>query len=143
MDLDADFPSDDDVFVKYKTQRVAEMQRETGSLVEFRSEADLVRKSKTNTMIVHFYKPEFTKCEIMNRHLEEVCKSFPGIEFYKINAEKCALVTKKLNVLSLPFLAFFKNGYFVDSVVGFEGLGADWFDPKDLVSLIKSSHIFK
>lgn len=143
MAQDLEHPSDDEVFTKYKAKRISELREESDGLVELKSEAELVRKSKLDTMIIHFYKPEFRKCQIMNHNLEKVSSNFPGIEFYKIRADLCYLVTERLSIRALPFLAFFKDGYFVDSVTGFEGLGDDWFEAEDLVVLIQNSDICK
>lgn len=143
MAQDLELPSDDEVFIKYKAKRISELREESDGLIELTSEAELVRKSKTDTMIVHFYKPEFRKCQIMNHNLEKVSRTLSGIGFYKIRADLCYLVTERLSITSLPFLAFFKDGYFVDSVTGFEGLGDDWFEAEDLVELIQNSGIFK
>ncbi|KAL0266138.1 UNVERIFIED_CONTAM: hypothetical protein PYX00_011854 [Menopon gallinae] len=143
MVQDQELPSDDEVFIKYKARRISELHGESGVLMELTSEAELVRKSKSDSMIVHFYKPEFRKCQIMNHNLEKACRSFPGVAFYKIRADLCNLVTERLAITVLPFLAFFRDGYFVDSVTGFEGLGDDWFEAEDLVELIRSSNFFK
>lgn len=143
MSLDTDFSSEDEVYVKYKAQRFSEMQKESRCLMEFYSEPELIRKSKRDTMVVHFYKPEFNKCQIMNQKLEDVSRCFSDIEFYKIDASICNLVTAKLDIKILPFLAFFKNGFFVDSLIGFEDLGKHWFETDDLVNLIKNSNIYK
>lgn len=138
-----ELPSDDEVFIKYKAKRISELREESSGLIELKSEEELVRKSKLDTMIVHFYKPEFRKCQIMNHNLEKVSGNFSGIEFYKIRADLCDFVAGRLYISELPFLAFFKDGYFVDWVTGFEGLGDDWFEAEDLVELIQNSNIFK
>lgn len=143
MGFDSDSSYEDEVCAKYRAQRLLEMRRESKSLLELSNESELIRKSKKDTMIVHFYKPEFIKCRIMNQKLEDACKHFLDIEFYKIEADACNIVTSKLEITTLPFLAFFKNGFFVDSLIGFEGLGESWFETEDLVSMIKSSNIYK
>lgn len=142
MHIDSDISSDEEVFIKYKTRRFDELKK--GILTEFNDESELVRKSKTNTMIVHFYKPEFRRCEIMNHNLDKVSILFPGVEFYKILAEKCTVVTERLNITTLPFLAFFKNGFYVDAIVGFEGITEDdSFSSDDLAVAIRRSELFK
>jgi hypothetical protein len=79
----------------------------------------------------------------MDHNLGKVCKEFKDIQFIRIGAEICPIVTKKLGIKTLPFLAFFANGYFIDSVVGFEGMGTDSFEATDLIAYIRKAEIMK
>lgn len=135
-----DIEMDDEVFLKYKQERMKEL---LGQIEEITTERDLIEKSQSETMIVHFYKEDFKACSIMNKELNNVYKDIEHIKFYKIKADICPVVTTKLNITVLPFLGFFKEGYFVDQVVGFEGMGDERFDREKLKKRIQESNIYK
>ncbi|KAF9764625.1 Phosducin-like protein 3 [Nosema granulosis] len=135
-----DIDVDDEVFLKYKQERMKEL---LGTIEEITVERDLIEKSQRETMIVHFYKDDFKACAIMNKELNNLFKDIENIKFYKIKAEICPIVTSKLNISVLPFLGFFKDGYFVDQVVGFEGCGDERFDREKLKKRILESNIYK
>lgn len=134
---------EDEIFLKYKTKRMAELKQTNSTVGELDTERLLIKKTKSNRMIVHFYKPEFKRCRIMNERLNRVCKFFPDIEFYKIDPDKCPMVVEKIGVKILPFLGFFKDGYYVGHQVGFENLGDEDFEADDLVKIIKESNMFE
>ncbi|CAD24942.1 similarity to the THIOREDOXIN family [Encephalitozoon cuniculi GB-M1] len=137
---DIGLPQDDEAFMRYRERRIQEL---CGKVEEVVSEKELIEKTKSLRMIVHFYKPEFKRCKTMDKGLEEVKDCFPGIRFYRVNAEICPVVARKLEIRVLPFLGFFKDGYFVDQVVGFEKLGGDSVEPEVLKKRILDSNIFK
>lgn len=136
---DIGFPQDDEAFMRYREKRIQELY---GRIDDIPAEKELIEKTKSLKMIVHFYKPEFSRCKIMDRRLEEIKDYFPGIQFYRVNAEMCPIVARKLEIRVLPFLGFFKDGYFVDQVVGFEKLGDD-VELEALKKRILESNIFK
>lgn len=133
-------PQDDEAFMRYRERRLREL---CGKVASIPCERELIEKTKSLKMIVHFYKAEFKRCAVMGRRLEEVRDSFPEIGFYRVDAEVCPMVARKLEIRVLPFLGFFKDGYFVDQVVGFERLGDDDVDAEALRRRILDSNIFK
>lgn len=137
---DTELPLDDEAFKRYREKRILEM---VGGVAEVQSEGELIEKTKTLKMIVHFYKTEFRRCSIMDQRLQEVSREFPDIMFYRVNADICPIVSEKLGIRMLPFLGFFKDGYFVDQMVGFEQLGDDGFVTGSLKKRILKSNIFK
>ncbi|KAM0672312.1 thioredoxin [Ordospora colligata] len=137
---EVDWVLDDEVFKRYRERRMQEL---SAKVVTICSEKELIEKTKTMTMIVHFQKAEFKRCAIMDKMLDEVQGSFPEISFYRVDADICPVVAKKLEIRVLPFLGFFKDGYFVDQVIGFEKLGGDAIDIECLKKRIAESNIFK
>ncbi|KAF7685223.1 Phosducin-like protein 3 [Cucumispora dikerogammari] len=111
------------------------------SITEIPTEEIFISKSKTEKMIVHFYSSKFKLCEQMNLVLKEIVKDYKNIGFYKIDAEKCPLVCSKLRIGVLPFLGFFKGGYFVGSQIGFEGIGDVKCDVNQLRKVINKSEL--
>ncbi|RVD91977.1 thioredoxin [Tubulinosema ratisbonensis] len=134
--------SDDEIFAKYRKRRINDFKKQK-EVKELKTEEELMKKSMSDTMIVHFYKEEFLRCKIMNEALERVCHKFRDIDFYKAKAENCLVITEKLNIQALPFLGFFHKGFFVDYIVGFEKIGENELKEEELISFIKNSNIYK
>lgn len=130
--------TEEEIFTRYKHQR----QKELLTLIPTLTEQELIKKTKTETMIVHFYLEKFTTCKIMNKELEKIVLDFPTINFYKIDAQNCPVVCDKLGVKILPFLGFFKDGFFVDQVVGFEGC-ENGFKSGCVKKFVCESNLFK
>jgi thioredoxin-like negative regulator of GroEL len=137
---ETEYKLDNEVFMRYRQKRLQEL---TSTVAEIASEKELMEKTQGLTMIVHFYKPEFRRCKVMDRALGVVSRDMPSILFYRVNVEICPFVTEKLRITVLPFLGFFKEGYFVDQLVGFEDVGDDSVDPALLKNRIRESNVFK
>ena len=84
--------------------------------------------------IVHFYKPDFNRCRIMDGHLEALAGVHLEARVLRINVEHAPFLVTKLGVKVLPCIISFMDGVSVDRVVGFEGLGysPDSFETGDL-----------
>lgn len=134
--------SDEEIFVKYRSRRINDFKKYK-EVTEIKSEEELMKKTLSDTMIVHFYKDEFIRCKIMNEALERICDKFIDIDFYKIKADNCLYVTNKLDIQALPFLGFFHRGFFVDYVIGFEKIGETVLNEESLINFIKNSNIYK
>jgi hypothetical protein len=102
---------------------------------------DITTSSKL--AVVHFFKPDFGRCGVMDGHLE-VCidavltlpeesgwtddsqilapKHF-DTRFIKINVDNAPFLVTKLKVQVLPCVIAFVNGIGQDRIIGFEGLG--------------------
>ncbi|KAK1347695.1 phosducin-like protein [Hamiltosporidium tvaerminnensis] len=133
--------SDEIEFIKYKNQRLQQLEK--NRIPTLQSEQDLINLTKEETMIVHFFDPKFKRCDQMDKALNLVYLKFPCIQFYRIQASLASFVTKRLQIVALPTLAFFKDGYFVDSVVGFENVGNEKLDLEELNAYIENSPITK
>lgn len=106
-----------------------------GTLVrEFTDEKSLMGFVKTaQRCVVHFFKPEFEKCAIMDRHLLLIATHNPDTAFVKINVENCPFLVTKLQIVVLPCVMVFKDGVCEDRIIGFEKLGnTDAFETKIL-----------
>lgn len=141
LENDMDFDFENDEFIKAYTQKLLDKSRQ---LTEFTNEEELISLTSTETMIIHFYNPYFKKCSLMNNILKQITSKFPDIKFGAINVQNCPKMAKSLGITVLPFLGLFKNGYFVDQLVGFEKLGnKPTFDLEDLANFILKSNIYK
>lgn len=112
-----------DEYVREYTKSLIEKIKKTNKLIEYTDEEDLITLTLSETMIVHFYNPAFKKCILLNNALNELAYKFPNIKFVKIKATDCLKMCASIAINVLPYLVFFKNGYIVDNLVGFEKFG--------------------
>ena len=106
-----------------------------GAYTQFKDEKALMETTTTTEKcIVHFFKPDFNRCRIMDEHLTALAPVHLQTRFLKINVEHAPFLVTKLNVRVLPCVIAFVDGVGVDRIVGFEGLGysEDTFKTKDL-----------
>ncbi|KAF2868522.1 thioredoxin-like protein [Massariosphaeria phaeospora] len=106
-----------------------------GTYVEIKDEKGLMDiTTSTKLCVVHFFKPDFNRCGIMDSHLESLAPAHYEARFLKINVDNCPFLVTRLKVKVLPCVIAFINGVGVDRVIGFEGLGRtpDSFTTRDL-----------
>lgn len=84
--------------------------------------------------VVHFFKPDFHRCAIMDGHLEQLAPLHFDTRFLRINVENAPFLVTKLKVQVLPCIIAFRKSVSIDRIIGFEGLGysEDTFSTKDL-----------
>jgi len=78
---------------------------------------------KSENSVCHFYRDQFERCKIMDKHMEILSKKHVEAKFVKINAEKAPFLTERLKIRVLPTLCLVKNGKTCDYIVGFTDLG--------------------
>jgi len=106
-----------------------------GSYDQMKDEKALMETTTTTKYcIVHFFKPDFNRCRIMDGHLSALAPVHLQTRFLRIDVEHAPFLVEKLKVKVLPCVIAFVDGVGVDRVVGFEGLGysEDTFKTKDL-----------
>ena len=100
-----------------------------GTYNQIKDEKQLMEiTTSTKNCIVHFYKPDFNRCRIMDGHLNKLAGVHLETRFLRIDVEHAPFLVTKLGVKVLPCVVAFVGGVSVDRIVGFEGLG---FDPDD------------
>ncbi|KAL8699126.1 MAG: hypothetical protein Q9201_006175 [Fulgogasparrea decipioides] len=123
-------------------------KQEHGQHAEIKDEKQLMDIVNTGAelCVVHFFKPDFHRCGIMDGHLEELAPLHFDTRFLRINVENAPFLVTKLKVQVLPCVIAFKKGVSVDRIIGFEGLGysEDTFSTKDLERrLLKSGTLVR
>lgn len=90
--------------------------------------------TSTKYCVVHFYKPDFNRCRIMDGHLSALAPVHLSTRFLRIDVEHAPFLVTKLNVKVLPCVIAFVGGVSADRIVGFEGVGysEDTFKTGDL-----------
>jgi len=106
----------------------------TGSYREIKDEKEVMEVTTgTKLCVVHFFKPDFGRCGVMDGHLEVLAPKHFDTRFIKINVENAPFLVTKLKVQVLPCVIAFVNGVGQDRIIGFEGLGqGDKFTTMDL-----------
>ncbi|KAK3169573.1 hypothetical protein OEA41_008957 [Lepraria neglecta] len=95
-----------------------------GTYNQIKDEKNLMEiTTSTKNCIVHFYKPDFNRCRIMDGHLDTLAGVNLEARFLRIDVEHAPFLVTKLGVKVLPCVIAFVGGVSVDRVVGFEGLG--------------------
>lgn len=146
--------SDLDAFREQRRQQLhAEFERahqlrnkEHGTYVEIKDEKQLMDiTTSTKLCLVHFFKPDFHRCSIMDSHLESLAPSHYEARLLRINVENCPFLVTKLKIQVLPCVIAFIDGIGADRIVGFEGLGRtpDTFTTRDLEARLIRAGVFE
>ncbi|KAK3868001.1 hypothetical protein Pcinc_026579 [Petrolisthes cinctipes] len=78
---------------------------------------------KSENVVCHFYRDQFMRCKVVDKHLQILAPKHLETKFCKINAEKAPFLTERLKIRVLPTMCLVKNGKTKDYVVGFTDLG--------------------
>jgi len=110
---------------------------------ELRDEKEWFESSRENErMVCHFYRGVTWRCQIVDRHLEQLAKKHIETKFCKINAENCPFLAEKLSIVLLPTLIFTVDNFVADRVEGFDELGGrDDFTTEQLEQRIAKKNV--
>jgi thiol-disulfide isomerase/thioredoxin len=104
----------------------AKTMRETshGTYSEIKDEKELMEiTTSTKLCVVHFMKPDFNRCRIMDEKLRGLTSKHFDTRFVSINVENASFLVVKLGIQVLPCVISFIDGVGVDRIIGFEGIG--------------------
>lgn len=134
--LIAELEEDDDgAFSALREKRLeqlhAEMSRaktlketQHGSYMEIKDEKQLMDiTTSTKFCVVHFMKPDFNRCRIMDEKLRLLAEKHFDTRFVSINVENAPFLVVKLEIQVLPCVIAFIDGVGKDRIIGFEGIG--------------------
>ncbi|CBY01179.1 hypothetical protein IAQ61_012054 [Plenodomus lingam] len=126
---------DDSELDAFRERRIQQLHEEYGRAQEFKAsehgryteikdeKALLDITTSTKLCVVHFFKPDFNRCRIMDTHLESLALSHYEARIMKINVDNCPFLVTRLGVQVLPCVIAFIDGIGADRIIGFEGLG--------------------
>ncbi|XP_075244097.1 thioredoxin domain-containing protein 9-like [Convolutriloba macropyga] len=126
---------DDDELERLREKRLAAMKKKQESRMEFirmghgsyreYTEHDFLKGegSKSDNVVIHFYRPTTERCLIVDRHLSQMASKYYTARFCKINAEKAKFLCDRLKITVIPSIACFVKKLHKDTIVGFEDLG--------------------
>jgi len=130
--------------MKKRSQQLQELRGlGHGEYQELFEQQDFFSASKASKkLVVHFYRPSTWRCQIVDKHLQELARKHVTVRFVKINAEKAPYLTQKLRILMLPTIMLIKEGKTEHSIIGFDELGGDDdFDTEDLEKVLAKWNI--
>ena len=105
-----------------KTKVLKESQH--GTYQEIKDEKQLMDiTTSTKLCVVHFMKPDFARCGIMNEALDTLAERHYEVRFVSINVENAPFLVVKLVIKVLPCVIAFRDGVSVDRIIGFESIG--------------------
>eukprot|EP00054_Salpingoeca_dolichothecata_P001777 m.20606 g.20606 ORF g.20606 m.20606 type:complete len:204 (+) comp12515_c0_seq2:142-753(+) len=124
------------------TLRVA-ADNKCGQLDEITEEKALFDLTTSQPRVIcHFFHPDFRRCQLMSKHLEQIAPRHFTTKFVRLNGEKAPFLVTKLQVRVLPTVLCFINGVVKDRLVGFEDLGnADNFKTQQLEKRLAKSGV--
>lgn len=146
---------DDDALSGFREQRLqqlhAEMTRakqmrnsDYGTYMEIKEEKQLMDlTTSAKYCVVHFMKPDFTRCRTMDQKLEALAPKHFDTRFLSINVENAPFLVAKLKIQVLPCVICFVRGVGSDRILGFEGIGSkpDSFTLQDLEARLLRSGV--
>ncbi|WP_461879240.1 thioredoxin [Fusicatenibacter sp.] len=68
--------------------------------------------------VVDFFATWCGPCKMLAPVIEEAAEDMPEIQFYKVDVDEAPELARSFKVMSVPTLAFFKNGELVKKNVG-------------------------
>jgi len=74
---------------------------------------------KSDRIVIHFWRESTWRCEVMDKHIKQLCQKHWNCRFVKINAEKAQYLCERLHIWCLPSLVLCKGGHTAHTIVGF------------------------
>lgn len=153
--LIAQLEEDDGTFSALREKRLEQLHSEMtrakafknsahGTYVEIKDEKQLMDlTTSTKLCVVHFMKPDFNRCRIMDEKLIVLAERHFDTRFVSINVENAPFLVVKLGIQVLPCVLAFKDGVSADRIVGFEGIGyrPDTFTTSELEARLLNSGV--
>lgn len=77
--------------------------------------------------VVHFFHPDFTRCNVMDQHCEEIARKHNEVDnadlaFARVDVRNAPFVVEKLSIRVLPVVIGFVKGVAKGRVTGFDGI---------------------
>lgn len=71
-------------------------------------------------VVVDFFADWCGPCKMLAPVLDELAGQNPDFDFYKVNTDENPELANKYRIVSIPFVAVFKNGVIADKSIGFK-----------------------
>ena len=126
------------------TRAKAMRNSDTGKYAEIKDEKQVMDiTTATKLCVVHFMKPDFARCRVMDAKLEALAPKHFDTRFLSVDVQNAPFLVAKLKIQVLPCVIAFVNGVGVDRILGFEGLGRkpDDFTVQELEARLLSSGV--
>ncbi len=104
---------------RMKTQ-MADTNGNGGITVVTEENFDAEVKNSDKLVVLDFWAEWCGSCRMIAPIMEELSQEMADVKFCKVNVDEQLSIAMKYRVVSIPMLAFFKNGEMVGSSVGYE-----------------------
>ena len=155
---------DEDALDRLREARLAKLKQQSkqqkqwrekghGSYTELNDDADKAKAffqaaKASDRLIVHFYRPTTTLCDVFHQHLEKLSQQHLETRFVKINVEDAeegkqnaggvTYLVDKLGIVVMPTLLLVKKRQAVHHIRGFDELGGSTdFSTKTLAFVLR------
>ena len=81
-------------------------------------EQEVIQSDKT--VLIDFWAAWCGPCQMLSPLIKEIAEEHPEIKVCKINVDEEMELATQFNVMSIPFVAVFKNGKVTNSSVGYQ-----------------------
>lgn len=103
-------------------------QKGHGTYTELADEKQWFEESKNNKRTITLFYRNTTNSsdkytQILDKHIQHLCRIHMETRFLKINAEKCPFLAQRLSIVLLPTILCTKDNYTHDRIEGFDPLG--------------------
>ncbi|KAF5390718.1 hypothetical protein D9757_002680 [Collybiopsis confluens] len=111
--------------LRKEMERMQELkQNQHGRYAEVTDEKEVVRiTAHEPKCVVHFYHPDFKRCDIMDKHLAQLAAKYFNTRFFRVFVENIPWLVERLSIKVLPCVICFVKGVTKDRLIGFEELG--------------------
>lgn len=113
-----------DSMKKHASKRQELQAKGHGEYQEIFGEKEFFEACKASENVaIHFFRSTTWRCQIVDKHFQELCRRHIECRFIKINAEKAPFLCERLRVVMLPTIVLVKNGQTSHSFIGFDEFG--------------------
>jgi thioredoxin-like negative regulator of GroEL len=117
-----DLLEDDEQVNTFREKRMLELKQQLdryqkmkdsfhGVYTEALTEKEILNITTTiDKVIVHFYHKDFSRCRILDFHLQKLARKYFNTKFVRINVEKAPFLVDKLKIKVLPCMIGFIKG---------------------------------
>ena len=134
---DLEFSDDDEMIYKLREERMAKLKTQANKSVDDKTphgnglltlishEKELMTLATgVPRLVIHFYSPNFARCQTMNEHLALLAKRQIRAKFIYIEATNAPFMVVQMMIKTLPCVVAIVDGEAVERMIGFEGLNS-------------------
>jgi thioredoxin 1 len=77
-----------------------------------------ILKQPNRLLVFDLYADWCRPCKLLDPILTEISKENEAVQFYRINVDSLPQIQRAFQANSIPFVAFFKNGQYLDRLIG-------------------------
>jgi len=127
--------------VKAEQQRQRNLRNGHGRYMELSDQKEFFEACKASKqVVVHFFRSTTWRCQVVDRHLEQLAHEHIETRFVKIDAEKSPFLVERLNIIMLPSILCVKDGKTEHTIIGFDEMGGSDDFPASTLAFVLAKH---